>query len=203
MFSFDVSDIEELDAVEHLCWRALTNACIHREAGMHTMVVSTLRNETPMSRVVVLRRVDPDTRKLYFHTDIRKDLLKDLQANPGMSWLGYDKTLRSQIRMFGKTILHHRDELAMEHWQKIQHPSRRCYLQTEAPGSWSDGSAHNEDLSGFSYSWEESELGFENFIVAETQVEWMDWYFTHNRGNRRAHFEYKSGSMSRMNWLHP
>jgi hypothetical protein len=153
--------------------------------------------------VVVLRRVDMDTKKLYFHTDMRKDLVRDVLATGAMSWLGYDKQLRSQVRVFGKTIVHHKDALALEHWQKTTHFSRRCYLQPDAPGSLSDGTGYEEDLSGFSYTQEESEAGFDHFAVVETQADWLDWYFTHNRGNRRARFNYVEGNLVGSSWLHP
>jgi pyridoxamine 5'-phosphate oxidase len=203
MFSFDIDDIRNLTDAEKLCWQMLLEGLRDRFSPMHQVVVGTVREGCPMTRVVVLRRVDPDTRKLYFHTDMRKELVKDIQTSGVLSWLAYDKQLRSQIRLFGRTEVHHKDELAARQWQATPHFSRRCYLQEDAPGALSDGSYHAKDLGGFDYTPGESEMGYDHFAVVETSVEWMDWYFTHNRGNRRARFDYNEGVLSNSQWLFP
>jgi hypothetical protein len=50
---------------------------------------------------------------------------------------------------------------------------------------------------------EESEKGFENFVVVETVINWMEWYYTHHTGNRRAVFHYLEGSLHEATWLSP
>jgi hypothetical protein len=61
----------------------------------------------------------------------------------------------------------------------------------------------NPDLQAFHYTMEESESGWEHFVVVETQVDWMEWYFTHHRGNRKAVFQYESADLINSSWQTP
>jgi hypothetical protein len=58
-------------------------------------------------------------------------------------------------------------------------------------------------LTAFAYTEEESEAGFEHFVVVETAINWMEWYYTHHTGNRRAVFRYLHGSVQEASWLSP
>lgn len=122
-----------------------------------------------------------------------------------MSWLAYDGSLRTQIILSGKTIIHHKNEVTKKHWETTQHSSRRCYLLAAGPGQplTDDAKLTNDKLKSFSYTMEESEAGFENFAVVETAIEHMDWYNTFHLGNRRAHFIYENNHLKSANWLTP
>jgi hypothetical protein len=60
-----------------------------------------------------------------------------------------------------------------------------------------------EALTEFAYTLEESEVGFKYFVVVETVIDWMEWYYTHSKGNRRARFTYDHGMVSSATWLMP
>jgi len=66
-----------------------------------------------------------------------------------------------------------------------------------------DVATTDERLSNFSYTREESETGFEQFVVVETSVDAMEWYYTYSRGNRRALFSYQDGQLVDATWLTP
>jgi hypothetical protein len=61
----------------------------------------------------------------------------------------------------------------------------------------------NEVLTAFDYTLEESEIGFQHFVVVETVINWMDWYYTHSKGNRRARFIYDENKLLSSSWLMP
>ena len=65
------------------------------------------------------------------------------------------------------------------------------------------GTVMSSDLEAFNYTLEESESGFDNFAVVETTVDWMEWYYTHHTGNRRAVFQYESGELKKACWQTP
>lgn len=203
--SFESSQTDDISFVEHVCWQMLADAAMDRKHPMHTLVIGTAAGALAHMRTVVLRRVDIDTKKLYFHTDIRSAKIDQIRATGQLSWLAYDPARRSQLRLSGPTILHHGDELAALHWEKTQHFSRRCYLLPEGPSRplMQDVATADERLSSFSYSTEESEAGFERFVVVETQVDSMEWYYTYSRGNRRALFSYHEGKLTDSLWLTP
>lgn len=205
MLTFESSQTEDIVFVETICWQMLSEAARDRRHPMHTVVVGTVAGALAQLRTVVLRRVDVDTRKLYFHTDIRSAKIEQIRSNGLLSWLAYDPGRRSQIRLSGPTILHHRNELARSHWASTQHHSRRCYLLADGPGRplSPDASPMDERLSSFAYSAEESEAGFGQFVVVETTVDSMEWYYTFNKGNRRAIFSYLDGQLKDSSWLTP
>jgi hypothetical protein len=156
-------------------------------------------------RTIVLRKVEPEERKIYFHTDIRSSKIDDIQATGQLSWLAYDPTQRTQIRLFGVTILHHGDAIAQAQWNLTQHHSRRNYLLPEGSGKKhsEDFKIRHDKLSDFSYTLEESEAGFKNFVVVVTTVEKLDWYYAHHTGNRRAGFTYDNGLLVHADWFTP
>ncbi len=61
----------------------------------------------------------------------------------------------------------------------------------------------NDALTAFDYTLEESEVGFQHFVVVETIIDWMEWYYTHSKGNRRARFSYQGKNLTGMSWLMP
>lgn len=198
-------DITGLPFVEELCWKLLSAGVTDRKSAMHQVVVSTAVGDTSHMRTVVLRRAEVKEKSLYFHTDLRSSKVDDLKLSGMLSWLTYDQSLRTQIRLSGPTIIHHNDEICKEHWSKTGHHSRRYYmLDTDSNKVLSDRSTGlSPSLTAFDYTLEESEIGFEYFAVVETKVTWMEWYFTHNTGNLRASFDYDASSLIESRWLAP
>ena len=205
MIEFEYTETDHIAFVERLCWRLLEEAVGNSKMPMHRIVVATAHDQVAFLRTVILRRIDGDTKKIYFHSDIRSPKVDHIRSSGHLSWLAYDQERRSQVRLSGKTIIHNNDALCRAHWDKTAHYSKRCYIQDFAPGSAVDSpeAALKHDLERFQYSSEESEKGFLNFVVVETTVDWMDWYFTHNKGNRRAEFRYEQGALQTAEWKAP
>ena len=183
----------------------LVEGATNRKSALHQAVISTAKDNLAFMRTVVLRRVDADTRKVYLHTDMRSKKMEDIERNGHLSWLVYDQSLRSQIRLSGKTIVHHLDDLCTEQWSKTGHHSRRYYMTDQPPSRELEqpSTGLNDALTAFDYTLEESEVGFQHFVVVETCIDWMEWYYTHSKGNRRAGFTYENGSLSNATWLMP
>ena len=201
----DVTHTIDLSTVEKDCWEMLSVAVSNRKDPMRTMVVGSVAGTMAQIRTVVLRKVEINEKNIYFHTDIRSSKIEDIRRTGQLSWLAYDQAQRTQIRLCGTTVLHHGNELAKTQWNLTHHHSRRNYLLPEGSGK-----KHTEDfktlqdkLSDFSYTLEESEAGFQNFVVVETTVEKLDWYYAHHTGNRRAGFSYENGILIHADWLTP
>ncbi len=202
MGSFQIDVSHGLSEIEQACWEMMENASKNRHAGMHHMVVGTVREGKPEIRTVILRGVNKEERRVYFHTDSRKEMFTDMSSGESISLLVYDQQLRSQIRMKGYAIVHHMDELCKQRWAKTADYSRRSYLQPGVPGLPAESPELPDNLRDFSYTLEESEVGFNNFVVMECVIENMDWYFAHHQGNRRANFVYEGQALSYSDWLH-
>ena len=203
----NVIDSQDIDlrTVESNCWQMLSDAVSDRKHPMRTMVVGSVSASMAQIRTIVLRKVEIETKKIYFHTDIRSSKIEDIQSTGQLSWLAYDPAQRTQIRLCGATILHHGDAIAKAQWNLTQHHSRRNYLLPEGPGKKhsADFTSVAHQLSDFSYTLEESEVGFQNFVVVETTVEKLDWYYAHHTGNKRAGFTYENGLLKYADWLTP
>jgi hypothetical protein len=203
----NAGDYQEMDliTVESNCWQILSSAVRDRKHPMRSMVVGSVSGSMAQIRTVVLRKVEIETKRIYFHTDIRSNKIEDIKLTGQLSWLAYDQTLRTQIRLCGATVLHHGDDIAKVQWNLTHHHSRRNYLLPEGPGKneTEDFKIVKDKLSDFSYTLEESEAGFQNFVVVETSVEKLDWYYAHHTGNKRAGFTYENGLLKYADWLTP
>jgi 3-hydroxyisobutyrate dehydrogenase len=205
LLPIEPEEISDLPFLENLCWEMLVEGATNRKSAMHQAVISTAKDNHAYMRTVVLRRVDAGPKKIYLHTDSRSRKMEDINRNEHLSWLVYDQTLRTQIRLSGPVIVHHLDDLCKEQWDKTGHHSRRYYMTDQPPSTALDqpSTGLNAALTAFDYSMEESESGFQHFVVVETCIDWMEWYYTHSKGNRRAGFTYNNGSLSTATWLMP
>ena len=205
MINFENSETDDILFVEALCWKMLADGASNRRSNMHHVVVGTAADELAFLRTVILRKADPASKSLFFHTDIRSAKIGEIRRHGRLSWLAYDPLQRSEIRLSGPTIVHHKNDCSMRQWALTMHHSRRCYLLPQAPGEPLTGpvAEADEKLAAFSYSEAESEAGFEQFCVIETRVDWMQWYYTYHRGNRRARFRYEEARLKESVWLTP
>ena len=80
----------------------------------HTGVLATTRPDGCELRTVVLRSVDSETRSLVVHTDARSDKVRQIRADPRVSWLFYDPRRKVQLRLRGEATLSERSPTAEE-----------------------------------------------------------------------------------------
>jgi len=118
------------------------------------VVLSTSSILGPDSRYVVLRAVDERLRFFIF-TDFRSEKVKALQSHPNAVLLFYHPQKRVQVRIQAKTVLHHQDDLAHQHWQKVQGEARKAYHSILPPGTPiqlpDEGFSWNDDLENSSF----------------------------------------------------
>jgi 3-hydroxyisobutyrate dehydrogenase len=181
-----------LEELEKDCWIQLVNGAIKSRSPFHTPSVATLSNGALSIRTVVLRKAFPLLKKLLFHTDIRSKKWQELQNNNSISALFYDASTRVQIRVNGKAILHFKDAMTSEAWQKTSLSSRRSYLTEASPSSFSDlpTSGLSPDIEQENYTLEQSEVGAQYFGIIIIQVKSMEWLWLNHAGHRRAFFDY-------------
>jgi pyridoxamine 5'-phosphate oxidase len=196
---------QELAEIEAVCWQLLQNGASSRKSALHQCTIATAVDGIALMRTVVLRRVEPESKQLYFHTDSRSSKLTDFKKISQLSWLFYDQSVATQIRLSGNIIVHQQDDLCRQHWDKTGHHSRRYYMSDNIPSVplSKPSTGLNPSLTTFDYSIEESEKGYENFVVVESSIQWMEWYYTHHSGNKRAAFNYLKGQLQEANWVSP
>ena len=194
----------DLDKTYIKVWELLASGLKNRNAPFHIPVFICGEKNRSDGRIVVLRGLDEKKKKIWFHSDIRSNKVKILKSNPKGCLLFYDKTEKIQLRVVGKIKINYKNKITDKSWKKTVHMSRQCYLGNKAPGSSSDipASGLSENIDNLKYSLEESEIGYENFCVIETNIKSIEWLYLAAKGHRRAIFDIKNGFITKK-WLIP
>ncbi|MFD3407595.1 pyridoxamine 5'-phosphate oxidase family protein [Aquirufa sp. HETE-83D] len=191
-----------LNELEQDCWTRLVIGASKSRSPFHTPCVATLNSGEVNMRTVVLRKTIPVDKELRFHTDIRSPKWNELSINSSISALFYDSEERIQLRVKGKAVLHHTNDMTAKAWETTSLSSRKCYLTHFSPSSFSDGSTSglSEEIEQENFTLAESEVGYENFGIVSIQVQSIDWLWLNHAGHRRAFFDYSDGSFQ---WMIP
>jgi pyridoxamine 5'-phosphate oxidase len=114
----------------------------------------------------------------------------------------YDAAERIQLRVKGKAVLHHTNDLTAKAWETTSLSSRKCYLTLHSPSSFSDSSTSglSEDIEQENFTLAESEKGYENFGIVSIHVQSIDWLWLNHAGHRRAFFDCSNNTFQ---WMVP
>ena len=183
----------------------LTRGVKDRKHAFHNPVFSNVNQSGDVdSRVVVLRKFDPIKMILNFHTDYRSPKVRNLKKNNKSIFVFYDHKSKIQMRIKTTSVLHYQNETAKEAWDKTRLLSRKCYLTSKDPSSFTsipeDGIPKH--LNGKEPQFEESEKGFENFTVVENKIDEIDWLYLEITGHRRLNLIFKKNKPE-YQWLIP
>ncbi len=179
---------ENTDEIFENIKKNLTRGVKDRKHKFHTPVFCNINSNGEIeSRVVVLRKFDPLTMTINFHTDNRSPKANDLINNCNSLFVFYDHKLKIQMRIKTVSKLNNQNEIAREMWDKTRLLSRKCYLTLKNPSSFTslpeDGIP--EHLTSKEPEVEESEKGFKNFTVVENRIKEIDWLYLEISGHRR------------------
>jgi pyridoxamine 5'-phosphate oxidase len=191
-----------LNDLEQDCWSRLVTGAKKSRTPFHTPSIATLANGEVSLRTVVLRKTLPVERELRFHTDIRSPKWNELAINTSISALFYDASERIQLRVKGKAVLHHTNDLTAKAWETTSLSSRKCYLTLHSPSNFADSSTSGltEDIEQENFTLAESEVGYENFGIVSIHVQSIDWLWLNHAGHRRTFFDYEN---KQYNWMIP
>ena len=194
----------DLDKVYLKIWDLLKNGLQNRNLPFHIPIFICGHKEKFDGRIVVLRGVDENEKKIWFHSDIRSNKIKILKSNSEGTLLFYDKSEKIQLRIFGYTKINYKNDMAKESWKKTAHLSRQCYLGNNAPGSnvSSPTSGLTTEIDNLKYTKEESEKGYKNFTVVQNKIHQIDWLHLAASGHRRLKIILKD-SIPSFHWIIP
>lgn len=186
-------------------WKHLQLGATKRNHPFHLPVLGTIsENDTPSTRIVVLRRFLKDERKLIFHSHIGAPKIKEIKMNPNVCFLFYHPQEKMQLRIQAKACIHTDDKLAEQQWGLTQLLSRRCYLgsppsqMTEKPTP-----GFPEEFVARKPSLEESETGRKNFAVVSSTINSIDCLELSVYGHRRSLFLWNEEGSLQTKWLSP
>ncbi|MEM6262083.1 MAG: pyridoxamine 5'-phosphate oxidase family protein [Bacteroidota bacterium] len=184
-------------------WGLLGRATADRKHPFRTPGLATLGTEGPRVRTVVLREVDRRNYSMYVHTDTRSDKVKEIQANPHISWLFWDPREKLQVRLSGKAQCLTDHRLSHSIWEKASLNYRKSYSPQLPPGTETESLQTGvETYAREGATWEESESWQDNFTVIVCEVEQVEWLLLHPAGHRRAKFN-KTEEAWEGRWLVP
>ena len=194
----------DLDKVYTKIWNLLNSGLQNRDASFHIPVFISGDKNKSDGRIVVLRGIDENHKKIWFHSDIRSKKIKILKSNPEGVLLFYDKSEKIQLRISGKAKVNYQNDITVKAWKKTAHMSRQCYLGDKAPGleTSAPSSGLSEKVDNLKYSIEESEVGYKNFCVVEIFIKSIEWLYLAAKGHRRAYFIINNSSVEKK-WLIP
>lgn len=186
----------DLDQVRADIERRLSEGAGDRRAAMHTPVVATADAD---ARVMVLRHFDAGTQTLRFHTDARSPKVAQVEGDPRIAVLFYDREAKVQIRCRGTGRIEKDGPQANAAWAESTNFAKRCYLGA-GPGEVfaEPASGLPEEFEGVEPEDEQLIPARENFAILLVEIEEVDWFSLDHRGHRRALF---SGGEGR--WIAP
>ena len=194
----------DIDKVYLKIWDLLKVGLSNRDLPFHIPVFICGNENKFDGRIVVLRGVSFEEKKIWFHSDVRSKKIKILKSNPEGTFLFYDKGEKIQLRIIVNTKINYQNNITKKSWENTAHLSRQCYLGNKAPGfeSIEPTSGLSENVDNLKYSKEESEIGYKNFCVVEGFIKSIEWLYLAAKGHRRAYFLHKNNSLEKK-WLIP
>ena len=108
--------------------------------------LSTIWDGKPRQRTVVLRKIQPDLRFL-FYTDKRSSKVEQIRKNPTISALFYHSKKMVQLQVEGMATIKENPEMLQKIWKSIPAKARRDYTTILPPGVKTENPKDLEYLS--------------------------------------------------------
>lgn len=140
--------------------------------------LSSIKNNTPQQRMVVLRNIFENTITIY--TDVRTPKVAQLTANTNASILFYDHKKMKQIQLTG--IVSIEKEYDKSVWNSISPKAKKDYTTIKAPGTsieQPDAVEYGEDI---------------NFCILKFEFYQIDYLSIQRPNHIRAKFEWENNS---------
>ena len=104
-------------------WNELILGLNSGKHPFHIFTVSTVKNNKPDSRSVVLRTVDKENKSISFHTDLRSKKILQIKEFENICALFYDKDSKIQLRIYGSASMETNSLLIKEKWNSSKEMS--------------------------------------------------------------------------------
>ena len=179
----------------------LKDAVKDGKSPYHTFSLSSLNNNFPESRTVVLRGVSTNTLKIYFNADYRSPKVKELEKSNNCTALFYDVHRRVQSRFKCQAIIHYQNDRSQKVWEATALQSRKCYMGPFAPSKKLDVWHPNipEEYLKKDPEKKHSEDGYVNFSYIELKVLESDILYLHHDG----HIRFKVNNQTNIFYVSP
>ena len=181
-------------------WDELTLGLNSGKHPFHIFSVSTVKNNKPDSRTVVLRAVEKENKSISFHTDLRSKKVLQIKESENICALFYDKDSKIQLRIYGSASKESDSLLIKEKWNSSKEMSKLCYLNKIPPSEVINESKDylygKEELNNI-------ELGIKNFSIINIKISQIDWLSLNHEGHQRMLINYTSSNKIEFDWVAP
>ncbi len=181
-------------------WSQLKKGITFADHDYHSFVISTIRENRPESRTVILRDIDDKTPSIAFHSDLRSKKIQDINKNNNLSALFYDRSRRIQLRISGSGKVQNNNKTTKKIWKLMRPESKLCYM---GPFSPSDAlktfkpnlPKHNaQDITP-----KNDIMGYNRFCRVLINIKRLDWLYLHHTGHQRLLFNF--GEKISFKWI--
>ncbi|MFL2983616.1 MAG: pyridoxamine 5'-phosphate oxidase family protein [Candidatus Neomarinimicrobiota bacterium] len=173
-------------------WRNIKKGIKTSKHDYHSFVLSTIRNNNPDSRTVILRDFDVTGPSMWFHTDKRSKKILDLNKNEEISALFYDRLRKVQLRISGSANVDESRQSNQEIWKSMSPESKLCYMGLYAPSEPLIDYAPNilVGKSAYEINDDDDNLGLTRFCRIKINVNSLDWLQLDYKGHKRLEFNF-------------
>jgi len=165
----------------------LRDGILNSKNPYHFFNLSTLDNNHPESRTVVLRDFKTQPIKILFNADFRSPKVEQMIKNSNCTVLFYDNHRRVQLRFNCKAVINHKNNISSRVWSSTPLQSRKCYMGNLNPSKIIKDWNPNIPVEYLKKDPEQkdSESGYNNFTVIELIVNNLDILELHHDGHVR------------------
>ena len=181
-------------------WNELILGLNSGKHPFHIFTVSTVKNNKPDSRSVVLRTVDKENKSISFHTDLRSKKILQIKESENICALFYDKDSKIQLRIYGSASKETDSLLIKEKWNSSKEMSKLCYLNKIPP---SEVINESKDYLYGKDELNNIELGIKNFSIINIKISQIDWLSLNHEGHQRILINYTSNNKIEFDWVAP
>ena len=123
-----------LEEIPSIVFSELRKAASRKKHPFKNVVLTTVNEQTPISRWVVFRKITLE-QNLLVYTDSRSEKIKNLRKNHNCGLLFYNSKQGLQIYFNTIPTIHQKNELTKKYWQGIVGTSSENYTTMHPPGS--------------------------------------------------------------------
>ena len=161
-------------------WNCLEKGVKDRLSDYHTFSLATSSKNIVENRTVVLRAYNKEKQSIIFHTNNLAGKVNEIEDNPNVAGLFYDKKAKTQLRFNGIAVINNMDQLCKTRWDKMNLQSKECYYQNIRPG---ESIKHPDMVENHL----ENELS-QNFTVITININKIEWLYLSSMGHSRVEF---------------
>jgi pyridoxamine 5'-phosphate oxidase len=197
-------NILTLDDVLVSSWKFLHDGVRNFRSPFHYSTLTTIDDNKPQVRIVILREFSEKDRTLVCHCDARGSKVLQIRDNPNVSWLFYNPEKWLQLRLSGTASVHTDDNTAESQWKKVSPTHRINYCAEIPPGSPTEKPASGlpDFLRNKAPKLLDGSVARKNFAVIVCRFDEMDWLLLKLTGHIRAKFYWKDNRMD-ASWIIP